>query len=250
MVISPSKDAASLRIATVQRDESPMRRRNPRRGVLAAPLLALPLALAACGVPVGGPPRAISANQVPNGALAVNPPPCGSTPGGCKPVFLYFVSSTSGAVTPAPVRCLPIAQARRLDTVLDQLLGGPSTSDFASGFTSAIPPGTALISVSPNPPQGVPPMPTKAITVNFTSSFNVLAGLAEVQAIEQVVFTIAAWLALPGQLDAQVPVAFQIDGQPVPVPIGTGAQVSTPVTVANYETASPVTAPPATATCS
>lgn len=193
--------------------------RRARR--LLAPLgaLGLALVLAACGVPVSGAPRALPPDDVPN--LQASSPP---TTAADEVPFPIVLVSPSGTYVPVYRAATP--QQSRLQTVLTDLLQGPDTTEIRAGISSAIPSGTQLLGVNPDPAAGnVPALP---VTVDLSEEFLDAIGIDQLEATEQVVLTIGCYLG------ANTLVRFEIEGNPQLVPIGTGADVPGPVTTSDY----------------
>jgi hypothetical protein len=178
------------------------------------------VALAGCGVAVGGSPTVIANSQVNPGALA--PPPT-TLPQG-TPTYIYLVAE-SGTPTPVPF-LVPPRQCTSYQALLTRLVQGPNQDQVGDGFTSAIPVGTEVLSVTPrvvgNKPASGP------VVVDFNDSFGEVAGAEQVLALEQIVHTIDVL----GGVDAQV--LFEIEGQPIEVPILNGSQVPRAVSAADY----------------
>lgn len=168
--------------------------------------------LAGCGVPTGGAPRVIGRNQLPYGLLspASVTVPTTAPVQNDVPVNVFLIDSSDA---PASVgREVPFPAV--LEKVLDALMAGPTQGETLRGYTTAIPPGTRVLSASVH--DGV-------ATVDLSAPFGQIVGVAQVQAVEQVVFTVAA------DTTVSTGVLFEVDGQPTQVPIGTGQQVSGPV---------------------
>lgn len=190
--------------------------------------VALALALAACGAPISGSPRAISRADLPA-------PPAPATTTTTPPtdyVALTIVLLDSATNAPTPVLRYAPQQSDRLATVLADLLAGPTPGIETLHLYSAIPPSTRLIGVSPNP-LGTPGVaPTGPVTVNLSTDFVQINGLSQVLAVEQVVFTVAC--DLTPTAPASTRVSFEVDGAPKDVPVANGTSVSRPVTTADY----------------
>jgi spore germination protein GerM len=199
--------------------------RRARRAL--APLCAIGLALvvAACGVPVSGSPRALSDRDLPP-PQAASPP---TTAADEVPLTIVLISP-SGTYTPALRAALP--QQDKLSTALTDLLGGPLGKEIPAGITSAIPSTTTLLGVTPNPSAGT--VPAGPVTVDLSEDFLGATGTSQILATGQVVLTISCYLG------PQIPVRFEIESSPQPVPIGTGADVSQPVTAADYLGSAPL----------
>jgi spore germination protein GerM len=194
-----------------------------RRAALGA-TVALAVALCACGVPTSGAPRAISKNQVPTPPAAVattTTPPADDIA-----VTIVLLDSTTNDYRPVS-RYAP-QELDRLATVLSDLLVGPQPGEVLHGLTTAIPPTTKLIGVSPNPAGTPGVVPSAPVTVNLSADFLEINGLSQVLAVEQVVFTVDC------DLSSTTRVAFEVAGSTTPVPIANGTSVIRPVTSADY----------------
>jgi spore germination protein GerM len=190
-----------------------------RRGALLSLVAMGAVALGACGVPLGGSPTVIANSQVNPSALA--PPPTTVQQG--TQTFIYLVAASG---TPAAVPLLvPPEQCSNFEALLSRLVQGPDSEQSTGGFSTAIPEGTEVLSVTPR--IATSKVGTGPVTVDFNDSFGEVAGADEVPAIEQIVHTINVLAPL-----AQV--LFEIEGQPIQVPLGSGAQVPRPVTSVDY----------------
>jgi spore germination protein GerM len=190
-----------------------------RRGALVSLVAMGAVALGACGVPIGGAPTVIANNQINPNALA--PPPTTVQQG--TQTFIYLVAASG---TPAAVPLLvPPEQCSNFEALLSRLVQGPDSEQSTGGFSTAIPEGTEVLSVTPR--IATSKVGTGPVTVDFNDSFGEVAGADEVPAIEQIVHTINVLAPL-----AQV--LFEIEGQPIQVPLGSGAQVPRPVTSVDY----------------
>ena len=197
-----------------------MRAPRLRSGLLAMVVLGA-LALAGCGVPIGGAPTVIANNQLNPSALA--PPPT-TQPQGTQ-TFIYLVAA-SGVPTPE-VRIVPPQMCTNYQELLTRLVEGPDPEELCDGVYSAIPSGTEVLSVTPHN-VGVRPGSTP-ITVDFNDSFGDVAGTEQVLAIEQIVHTVDVLAGVGAS------VLFEIDGQPIEVPVLSGAEVSRPVSSSDYD---------------
>lgn len=188
--------------------------RPPRRllfGIVLCPVLAL--ILSGCGIAVDTGPKALPASQVPFHLLA----PAGSTtstaPTGAQ-VVVYFLNGKSliprTRFVQAPVR---------LRSIIETLVQGPTNSELSSGVSTDISPQVQVLSATVN--SGV-------ATINFSQA--IAGGTQQIPAVAQVVYT--ATEPQP-QLDVHS-VRLEIDGQPTNVPTASNAQVSGPVTRAQY----------------
>ena len=198
-----------------------------RRPGLVALAVLVPLALAACGVPVGGSPVVIANNQLNPGALA---PPSTTQQQGTS-TYIYLVAA-SGVPTPE-IRLVPPQLCTNYEKLLTLLVQGPDPAEEDDGVTSAIPEGTQVLSVTP---RNVGTKPTSGpVTVDFNDSFGEVAGAEQVLAVEQIVHTIDVLAP------ATQSVLFEIDGQPIEVPVFNGAQVPRAVSSQDYTSVAQVT---------
>ena len=192
------------------------------RAALGALVAAGALALAGCGIPVGGAPTVIANRQLNPSALA--PPPTTQPQG--TATYIYLVAA-SGVPTPE-VRLVPPELCTNYQELLTRLVQGPDPAEEADGIYSAIPSGTAVLSVTPHD-VGTKPG-SGPITVDFNDSFGQVAGNEQLLAIEQTVHTIDVLAGV------QATVIFEIEGQPIEVPVlPSGAQVSRPVSSTDYD---------------
>jgi hypothetical protein len=181
------------------------------------------LALAGCGIPVGGAPTVIANNQL--NPRALTPPPTTQAHG--TQTYIYLVAA-SGVPTPE-ARTVPPALCTDYQALLTVLVQGPGQSEEEDGVYSAIPAGTQVLSVAPR--TAGPKPGTGPVTIDFNESFGEVAGNEQELAIEQIVHTVDV---LGGTGTALL---FEIEGQPIEVPVISlsGADVARPVTAADYD---------------
>jgi hypothetical protein len=106
-------------------------------------------------------------------------------------------------------RLIPLPLGAGLDALLDQLFAGPTAAEAAIGIQSAVPAQTKVDSSS---------ITGGIATVNLNAAFGQVVGPAQVQAVAQMVYTATDQ---PGVTS----VAFELSGQPVSVPVSSGAQL-------------------------
>jgi len=184
-----------------------------RRRALCAVLVG-GLALAACGIPTQRQPSSISPSRVPLHLASPGGAGTTTTQPDAKSevqVTVYLLNADNDLVplhrfvqVPAP-----------LSSIITAMLGGPTQADENDGVYTAIPSDVAMI--SPPATQGL------VVTVNFNDAFGQITGADAELAVAQVVATVVA------QGKPETSVLFEIDGQPISVPISSGAQVSGPV---------------------
>ncbi|HEY3941473.1 MAG TPA: GerMN domain-containing protein [Acidimicrobiales bacterium] len=192
---------------------------NRRRTGLVLAAFCLGCLLVGCGVPTG-PPKAVPSGQIPTGLLSPSLPPTNTTlPAGGVPFYVYLVDA-QGQLAPYQRE---VALHSGLSAILDYLFAGPSLQDLEAGVTTAIPSGSQVLSVGP-PSDNV-------VAVNFSADFGApVSQHAQILAVAQVVYTIAN----APSIASTIGVIFEIDGTPIAVPTGSGAETTQPVTVANY----------------
>jgi spore germination protein GerM len=204
------------------------------RRALGGFLAAAALALSACGVPISNSPSALPKSQVPNDLLSPVIPPTSTTtaPAGvAESVYLVNPGQKIEAVN----RNVP--NPANLSAVLDALLAGPSTQEVAQGYSTAIPVGTALLSVITGPAN---------VTLDFNANFGEILGQQQqILAAAQVVETVGTYTAGANGVKG---VYFEIEGNPTTVPIATGAMPQGPVNPAMYTDLVATPAPATTTT--
>jgi spore germination protein GerM len=198
---------------------------------MAGSLLIGTLLLAACGVPTGGAPHAVNRNQVPGALLAparINVPTT-APPKNVVPVniFLLGTDASSHSVT----REVPFPAG--LGRVLDALMAGPTQGETLRGLVTAIPPGTRVLLAS---------LHDDVATVDLSAPFGQTLGVAQVQAVSQVVFTVAA------DTTQSTGVQFEVEGKPIEVPVSSGQLVPGPVYAWAYVPTPPAAAATTTTT--
>jgi sporulation and spore germination protein len=168
---------------------------------------------AGCAIPTESGPRSISPDRVPFDLLSpvipvttTTEPPLSSL----VPVKVFFLSTTQQL---APAERVVVSPAP-LAAVINALLAGPTSTEVASGTTTAIPENVSILSAVV---QG------NLVTLNFNDAFAQVTGTATEVAVSQVVATVAALNGLA------TGVIFEINGQRTSVPIASGAQVPGPV---------------------
>ncbi len=149
------------------------------------------------------------------------------------PFGLMSVSESAGAsdVPRGPTAQIYLLRAGRLIPVtrhvvganvpaeaMRSLLDGPTDRDARASITSAIPPGTHLLSLD---------VSGNVATVDLNTEFGAVGGDKQAEAVAQIVYTITA----SPYVDA---VRFNISGRPIEVPDGTGSLSATPKRRADY----------------
>jgi len=195
-----------------------------RRGLAASVVVLATAAVAAgCGIPVGRSPTAIAKADVPFhllGPVTTTTGP-GPPPAVGVPETVYLVAQNQ--------HLAPVTRDVRIPATLTEILGalidGPTQAESNIGLQSFLTPkSTVTASVS----NGI-------ATVDFSPGTVVVVGADQTLAIAQVVFTATAEPALGVK-----GVVFQIAGQPISVPTGTGTEVPGPVSRSTYSPQAPL----------
>jgi spore germination protein GerM len=190
----------------------------------AAAVLLTVLVLAGCGIPNGG-AKAIPTADVPFHLL--DPATTSTTTQPGPPAVgvaetIFLVAPDQQHVTPV-VRDVPVPAS--LTQILGALLAGPTSVEQASGIATF---------VSGNRNQVTASASGGVATVNFATNPVQLVGPDLTLAIAQIVYTVTQ------QPQVTVGVVFHIGGQPIEVPVASGAQVPGPVNRLDYLTQAPV----------
>jgi hypothetical protein len=186
------------------------RHHDPRAGKLAITVfVALALSLAGCGVPVDKQPSALSRHGIPFDLLQPNPSTttATTTPSPVEVRVQIFLIGPTGRL--APVTRQVSGTTPDLATVLEALVAGPTDAESTVGLQSALTTQTTVLSAT---------IAAGVATVNLGGTFGQLVGPPEIQAVAQVVFTATAFPNVTG-------VTFELSGQPVQVPVASGALV-------------------------
>jgi spore germination protein GerM len=199
-----------------------MRRSSrPPAAALAAATLAAVL-VAACGVPTDEQPRAISREQAPD----LDEGKDGTSPAVTRPAMLYLTRTdgTTNYLVPVQVQ-VPVgtsSAAPTPGTALETLLAYVPNDDLRDqGFTSRIPPNTALASTPELDEDGV-------LVVNLNSNIDNVQAEGSRLAFGQIVCTAMAF-------DEVKAVRFEVEGQPRAAPKGDGEASTEPVTCTSYD---------------
>jgi hypothetical protein len=216
-------------------------------------VLTAALSLGGFGVPIQSAPRTINPKDVPFGLLGQVSPSTVTTTAAphhfSQPEILWFIDSDGRLEPEAASVPTPVS----IESILDALLKGPSST---ANLQTAIPAGAQVLSAR---------VSAGLVTVDLSSQIEGVSGEPLIQAFAQLVYT-----ATPISCPAAPPkrklkttlvvqptttttttaakstlappcadkVSFEVGGQPLPVPIATGAQTSRPVTRADYSSLS------------
>lgn len=208
---------------------------RPRPGRRPTRLLALALAVAGgslaagCGVPTQDAARVIARNQVPPGLTTKHVPTTIATSPQQGNAYVYLVAgSRLEAVSRKLTGPLSVTAA------ILSLLKGPTTFERATGITTDIDKGVQLLGTHPT--QTTKTKTRVTVTVDLNTTFELFAsGLAEKLAVAQVVYTVDDAIATK----RPATVRFEIEKQPIPVPVTSGALTDQGVNVTNYQTVAP-----------
>jgi len=198
-----------------------------RRGaVLAAALMAVGLAGAACSAPVDSGPRALRAASLP-ADLRGAPPTTTTTivsTGDSEEVTVYFIkndpSTGTDRLVPVQRRVSPPVTAQK---VLQKLFSGPTQQERLNGLRTGISPDSTVLSV---------PIEAKIATINYSRDFAFGPVPEQIKAFAQVVFTAV-------DIDGVTGVLFAQNGQREEVPQGDGSSTSAPLGRASYPQVTP-----------
>ena len=183
------------------------------------------LALAGCGVPIGG-ARALPRSAIPRALLQHQLPSPTTTPTTSPP---DYVPATIFWVAPSGTTLVGVSRAvsgqTPLRSALSDLTSGPLTSETAQGDFSALAPNVRLASD--------PAVNGQVVTVDFTSPFGQISGPEQVLAVAQVVYTVVTYEGCGAS------VAFEIGGVSAAVPVYNGAETLGPVTQSDYDALKP-----------
>lgn len=214
--------------------ESTARSRRTRRGSpwrLAACIGALALGgglAGGCGIPLQQSAQPIASDLLPEPVRSASPPAGNPSTGGVHVEDAVYFTTAGAFVVPEPRYFKPHAT---VGTVVTALLDGPTQREYAEGVQTALGGGIHLLSWK---------VSGDTVTVDFTETFLSLSGTQEVLGVAQVVYTIASFL------DPAYSVLFETTGDPIFVPVGTGALVSGKVHVSEYTSLLSPTSPAAT----
>ena len=178
------------------------------------------LLLAACGVPTDDQPRAISREQAPDvdeGQTDTSPAVTDTAT-----LFLTQVDGDTNRLVPVPEQ-VPVdtSSTPTPRTALETLLSyTPNEAQRAEGFTTRIPPNTALASSPELDEEGV-------LLVNLNSNIDTIQAEGSRLAFGQIVCTADGF-------DEVEAVQFQVEGQPRAAPQGDGETNPGPVTCLDY----------------
>ena len=203
-----------------------VRRRRSLGGVLAAALIG-GLAAAGCAIPTQNVPSAIPSNRVPFGLLDPHLPTTTTTQQSSVPVKIYLLGPNRQLVAEPRVAPFPAP----LKSVVALLLQGPIRKEVADGIKTAIPDNVRVTSAT------VTKTPEIA-TVNFNQAFGQITSADTELAVAQVVYTVVS------ETSVTTGVVFEIDGQPIPVPVANGTQQTGPVYLSQFALNAPSSTTP------
>jgi spore germination protein GerM len=180
------------------------------------------LALAGCAIPTQRTPTAIPPSHVPFGLLNHELPTTTTTPPKSVPVLIYLLGANHRLAAESRVVPFPAP----LKSVIALLFQGPTKKEAANGIRTAIPGNVKVLSAATSA--------TPALaTVNLNEKFGEITGAETELAVAQIVFTVVA------QTNLVTGVIFQIDGQPISVPMGNGTLTAEPVYLSQFPSNAP-----------
>lgn len=166
------------------------------------------LLIAACGIPVEAEPEMVDVELAPP---AGNETPA---PGELAEVSLYLVRDNALVHV---TRELPSPPS--LTSIFESLLGTVTDEERQANLRTAIPPGTATISLTED---------GSVLRIDLNSEFAAVGGEEEILAVAQIVLTATS-------VEGVDQVAFHLEGVPTDVPVASGALSEDPVGAADYE---------------
>lgn len=198
---------------------------SPRR----AAVVVLALVLAGCGVPTGGTPSTIPAEDVPYGLASPSPAPTPTAPSEAKSVTAQVHWTTpDDAVVARPREVSGTTRRERLASVLEQLAAGPTGTERDEQLGTALPREIRLV---------VERFADGTATIDIEVQTQELSGVAGRRAVAQIVLTATS---VPG---VQA-VLLELAGEPIEAPLPAGALTAGPLTAQDYAAA---TVPPPSA---
>ncbi|MBK9181195.1 MAG: GerMN domain-containing protein [Acidimicrobiales bacterium] len=198
------------------------RHRHRHRHRLAALLLvvAAVATVAACGVSSDRLPRDVNPDDVPFDLLA----PSNTTPPTTEPgptsrlIDVYLVGTDRLAPSPREV-AVPVRAGDRVDA----LLAGVTDAEATAGLRTAIPAGTLLLDTE---------LADGVLTLDLSEDLLTVQGAEQKIAMAQLVFTSTS-------ADGVEAVLFEIEGEPVQVPVDDGSLSAEPLTRRSYPSLAP-----------
>lgn len=197
-----------------------------RGGAGTTVLLAVALAVAACGIPRDANPQGLAEGDVPFGLLDPSTTAAETAPSvdleDPGTVAVYLVDSRDELLVQVARTVSPPANVR---DAIEALLADPSEAELASGYGTRIPPETQLL--------GIELVATlDLVTIDLSDNFIAL-GASELLAFAQVVFTAS-------QVAGVEEVLFQVEGEAIEAIGGDGELTAEPLTEADYNTVEPL----------
>lgn len=196
------------------------------RGDGRALVLALALVLAGCGVPTGGTPSTIAAEDVPYGLASpsASPTPTATPEASTVTAWVHWIGAAE-AVVPRQREVSGTTRRERLSSLLDQLAAGPTEAEKDEQLSTALPPRIRLT---------VAGFEDGTATIDLEVQTQELAGVSGRRAVAQIVLTATS---VPG---VQA-VLLELSGEPIEAPLPAGALTAGPLTAQDYAAA---TVPP------
>lgn len=173
-------------------------RRARRRMAAWALVVALLLALAACGIPSESEANRIAPDDVPFGLLDEGTTTTAVTEGRSADIYLLARDKLIAVERSVP-------EDGGLRALLQRVVEGPTKEERTLGITSAVPVGTVA---SVGSSRGV-------ATVDLNAAFGDIRASEQLLALAQIVYTLTAQPGIGG-------VSFTLEGDPVKVPLAGG----------------------------
>lgn len=181
--------------------------------------VALVLALTGCGVPTGGTPRTIPAEDVPYGLASPSPTPSPTAPPEAKADTSRVHWLAAGDMLVPRVREVSGSTRReRLAYLLEQLAAGPSRTERGDQLSTALPPEVRLT---------VTGFQDGTATIDLETLAQAPSGVAGRRAVAQIVLTATS---VPG---VQA-VLLELAGEPIEAPLPAGELTAAPLTAQDY----------------
>lgn len=197
-----------------------------------AAVLGLAFVLAGCGVPTGGTPSTIPAEDVPYGLASPSPTPTPTPSSTAQTVTAdVYWFTVDDAVVPRDREASGTTRREWLTSVLEQLAAGPTSAEREEQLDTALPSAVRLT---------VSDFEDGTATIDLQVKTQELSGLAGRLAVAQIVLTATS---VPG---VQA-VLLELAGQPIEAPLPAGRLTAGPLTAQDYAAATvppPSAAPP------
>ncbi|WP_158579951.1 GerMN domain-containing protein [Geodermatophilus marinus] len=188
-------------------------------GAVALPAASSLVLLTGCGVPTGDPAEPIPASDVPFGLATPTTEPAPSTsPTPAPGVPEVYLLAAGDHLVPRGREVLAGALPDRLESVLDELAAGPTSTERDAQLSTALPPEVELDVVE---------VSGGTATIDLSGSEQVPSGTAGRRAVAQVVLTATSVAGISS-------VVLTVDGERVEAPLPSGELTADPLTAVDY----------------